>query len=645
MRAAPALRAAPAFRATSWLGLFTLILGLVLGTPVARADTGDIGYEGASFAGSGEAPTADKPQSKLWFNDGLWWADLFDTASGTWHIFRLDRTQQTWVDTGTLIDERPLTRGDTLWDGTHLYIATNVLAASSTENVAGQPARLFRYSYDGGQKTFSLDTGFPVDVNNVSSESLTLAKDGNGTLWVTWTQGKKVYVNSSEGDDASWGTPFALNVTGASGLTGDDISAMSAYGGNKIGVMWSNQATSAFYFASHTAGDSRTTWTGRTALSDPGIADDHINLTQLEGDEAGRLYAAVKTSLETEGDSSAQNLLLGLNRSTGTWEKAVFGTFADCHTRPMIVIDNTNKVLHMFASAPSTDGCPHTGTPGTIYEKTSSLDKLAFPAGRGTPIIHDADSAGMNNVTGTKQSVTKESGLVLLASNDETQRYWHADISLSGGNNPGTSKITHGGSTTTGSASNVTAVTLAKPSGTTTGDVLIAGITTDVEPKATAPAGWKPLATLRPSGASMFGYYHVVTDDDAATSSWTWTLSTAAKWSGGMSRYAGVDPSSPLDSTVTTAMKTGSQTVSVPAVTTTTKGAVVVGAMGTDSGKVTATPPSGWTETWQNQTGQLSESAFVVTSAVGAQAATAWKQSGTVAMAAWTVALRPRSGS
>jgi len=34
-------------------------------------------------------------------------------------------------------------------------------------------------------------------------------------------------------------------------------------------------------------------------------------------------------------------------------------------------------------------------------------------------------------VTGTKQNVTPATGLVILASNDDTRRYWHADIPLS----------------------------------------------------------------------------------------------------------------------------------------------------------------------------------------------------------------------
>ena len=414
-------------------GLATALFGLVLGAPQAHAAPGDSGYQGVSYAGAGAAPTADKPQSKLWFNDGLWWADMFDTTSGTWHIFRLNRSTETWSDTGTRIDDRPSTRGDALWDGTHLYVATNVLAASSAENAAGQPARLYRYSYKSAGHAYTLDSGFPVSINNYSSESLTLDKDSKGVLWATWTQGQSVYANSTSGSDASWGTPFALNVTGASGLSSDDISSVAAYGRSKVGLMWSNQATSTFYFAVHKDGDDRTSWTSSTALSDPSIADDHINLKQLQGDGAGHLYAAVKTSLDVTGSqTAAQTLLLSLNVSSGAWESTMFGTIADCHTRPVIMIDTTNKVLHMFATAPTSRDCTGSGAPGTIYEKTTPLSKISFAPGRGTPVIRDAASAEMNDVTGTKQNITTSTGLVILASNDFTQRYWHADIPLAG---------------------------------------------------------------------------------------------------------------------------------------------------------------------------------------------------------------------
>jgi hypothetical protein len=80
-----------------------------------------------------------------------------------------------------------------------------------------------------------------VTVHSGSTESITLAKDSTGRLWVTYTQvaadtSAKVYVNHSSGDDAVWGTPYAIPATSAS-VHYDDISTIVAYQNDKIGVM------------------------------------------------------------------------------------------------------------------------------------------------------------------------------------------------------------------------------------------------------------------------------------------------------------------------------------------------------------------------------------------------------------------------
>ena len=59
--------------------------------------------------------------------------------------------------------------------------------------------------------------------------------------------------------------------------------------------------------------------------------------------------------------------------------------------------------------------------------KSASMNDPVFAPGVGTPIIRDADSQNLNDVTLSKQSVTSTSGLVVLASNAATRRYWHAD--------------------------------------------------------------------------------------------------------------------------------------------------------------------------------------------------------------------------
>ena len=86
-----------AVRRAVWAGTAALLvtLGLIAGPTAASAATGDVGNLGPSFTGATNAPTADKPQSKMWFTaDGQWWANMFDTNSKTWHIFSLNRTDE-----------------------------------------------------------------------------------------------------------------------------------------------------------------------------------------------------------------------------------------------------------------------------------------------------------------------------------------------------------------------------------------------------------------------------------------------------------------------------------------------------------------------------------------------------------------------
>jgi PKD repeat protein len=424
------------------LGLAAVALVLA---PPASATTGDVGHQDQSYSGAAYEPTSDKPQSKLWYAHNAWWADMFDTVSRTWHIFRLDRSSQTWVDTAVPIDDRADSLADVLWDGTHLYVASHVVTISSdtatVPSKSGAPARLYRYSYSSSSGSYVLDAGFPVAINDNSSESLTLDKDSTGELWATWTQVSgsastgytgTVYANSTTGSDTSWGTPFVLPGAEAT-VEPDDISSVVAFGHNRTGIMWSNQLDGGVYWAVHKDGAARDSWQVSPAVRGSKQSDDHINIKAVQADTSGRVFAVVKTSLD--GSPSAtptdpQIELLSFKPGTGAWSVTVFGTLADCHTRPQLVLDEEQQTLNVFATAPSSGGCSYAGQPGTIYEKTSPMDNPSFVSGRGTPVIRDAASANLNNVTTTKQSVTSASGIVVLAGNAATKRYWHADLSL-----------------------------------------------------------------------------------------------------------------------------------------------------------------------------------------------------------------------
>ena len=392
----------------------------------ARAAAGDIGYEGPSTAGAQAALTGEKPESKLWWNDGFWWGSLWSQPSSAYHIFRLNVGSQSWVDTGVALDNRSSSRADTLWDAASgkLYVASHIFSTGSS---SGNPARLYRYSYDAATKTYSPDAGFPVTIGNYKTEALTIAKDSTGQLWATWKQGTTFVVNASACNpacnDAVWGTPSTPNVPGTkTTFDSDDNSAVIAFAG-KVGVFWSNQTNGTDYFAVHGDSDSDTTWTGETALSGPSMADDHIN---LKTDSNGRVYAAVKTS---RGGSSDPLVMLLVRGTSGSWTSTTVGLKRDHHTRAIVELDEVDQTIHVFATSPESGG--------SIYEKTSPMGSLSFPSGKGTLVMEDA-SGELNNSTSTKQNVSPATGLVVLASSGQ-RVYFHQYFSLGGGGGGGSS--------------------------------------------------------------------------------------------------------------------------------------------------------------------------------------------------------------
>jgi PKD repeat protein len=428
------IRLARAFAAS----LFILVFA---GAAVVAA--ADIGHKDFG-TGGGSAVTGSKPESKVWFNDGFWWASMQPTSSSGFFIYKLDPSTDTWASTGTSLDTRNGSRADTLWDGSKLYVASQVFSVDGGTTGSGSSfaAFLYRFSYSASTQTYSLDGGFPATIRSgLRTETLVIAKDSTGTLWATWTQKGSptttnlVKVNHTIGtNDANWSAPVTLPV-GSQPVnvksTNDDISSVIAFNG-RIGVLWSNQADQKDYFASRADSDNpdTATWTAETALSGSSQADDHVN---LKADSAGQVYAVVKTSL------SGSNPLIRLLRRTtgGTWSAFNVATAGESNTRPILELDDAAGVLHVFMTGPQP---PATSgqSGGDIYEKTSPTSTISFPSGAGTVVIRDTGTGGarMNNVTSTKQNVSLTSGMLVLAFNDTTKFYWHARVTPGGGGGP-----------------------------------------------------------------------------------------------------------------------------------------------------------------------------------------------------------------
>ena len=413
---------------TASFAVLAAVSAILLAAPTAFSGVDDsVGHEDQSFTGARHSPTGSEPESKLWFHDGFWWGSLFDVGSGGFRIFRLDADTQRWIDTGVPADGRASSRADALWDGRKLYIASHVVHQVAQP---GLPARLYRFSYDRDGRRFVLDPGFPERINDTSSEALVIDKDSTGRLWATWVEDGQVYVNRTLEGDTRWGEPFVLPAVGVQ--VGPDVASLVAFDGDKIGVFWGNQKTGLFYFAVHLDGSSDEAWEPSETIADAGYAADHVN---LKADSSGRVYAAVKT--QGERVRSPLVSLLVRDQATGTWTTHAFGRVADRHSRPIVLVNERLGAVYLVASAPL--GLEQEAQ---IVMKVAPIDGATFDAGEGIPIMRDVETPALTYATSTKQLVSSETGLVVLASNNRTGRYWHSfdplasSPSLTGGSSP-----------------------------------------------------------------------------------------------------------------------------------------------------------------------------------------------------------------
>ncbi|MFQ5649716.1 MAG: Ig-like domain-containing protein [bacterium] len=384
----------------------------------------DVGFRDYYYGGTDvmDKPTEDKPESKLWFHDGSWWGVLWDPLATKYRIYRFNRPTQCWTNTETDVDERAHSAQDVLWDGEKLYVASRATSGHKA-SMGPSDARLYRYSYDAGTQTYRLDSGFPVTLNmNDKVESLVIDKDSTGQLWATWTDGGKVWINRTLGDDRTWGDPFKLPVQGGA-TDPDDISSLIAFDQNKIGVIWSNQNDSKAYFAVHKDSNSDQNWERReVALSDgsKNISDDHFNLATHCA--TGEILVATKTNLSNLDDDG---IYLLKRTPDGRWTRHVIGLVRNHLTRPMVLVDSESDSVYVFSS--------RFFAPRTIELKVAHIDDLNFPAGTGRTFIFSSKDSDVNNVKSTKQCVNSTTGILAIASASETKYYLHNFINPAGG--------------------------------------------------------------------------------------------------------------------------------------------------------------------------------------------------------------------
>lgn len=380
-------------------------------SPEAASLTASVGF--AYSPRLSRAPTADRSQSKLWFHDRSWWGVLNEAPAASFGIYRLEQATLEWMATGVLVDDRPEARADVLWSGTHLYAVSGGRTSTAAEHV-----RLMRYSYDADSQTYGLDGGFPLALTETGVRSLSIAYDSASRLWVSYILGGEIWVRHSDDQGTTWAEPMQLEGVDAGAV----IHTILAYG-SSTAILWNDEMAGAVYFTSHNSADAADVWTDSVAVvQDAFLTDDHISARSLEGPNGAAIYVMIKTSRDLLADvpDDSQMLLLELQPG-GEWVGHVYGRVRDRLTKPLLLIDEERRQLHLFAVAPFGRG--------SVYYKTTSADAIDLSAGRGTPFLATRDR-GITLPTSTKQNLTAESGLVILASDEVTGHYVHASLAL-----------------------------------------------------------------------------------------------------------------------------------------------------------------------------------------------------------------------
>jgi hypothetical protein len=150
-------------------------------------------------------------------------------------------------------------------------------------------------------------------------------------------------------------------------------------------------------------------------------------------------------------------------------------------------------------------------------------------------------------------------------------------------------------------------------------------------------------AILNISNPHLYSYYHVTAPGEPAN--YVWTLASAVTSSGGIARYSGVNTSSPLDATVTSASSSlDVSSLTVPFVTTASPGAMLIGSVAINSSGTSTliTSPTGMTERW-DLAGKRQDYSDTIQATAGGSGDKTWSFSAPRAAAGWLGALKPAS--
>lgn len=333
------------------------------------------------------ANTGQKPQSKVWFHDDIWWA-VFPNANGI-KLWQLVDTK--WINVLHLSDS--------------INTAADIKAIGDVTHILlyqGWDSQLVSVEYNAKNRSYQLWSVQPNVVGihlERAGETATIDVDSSGRMWLASDDETEIHVRWSDSPYEVWSNPITI----ATGISNDDICVVSTFPNGSTGVLWSNQKTKRFGFRLHENNTTPENWSadeipasGSAISLKDGMADDHLNIAVASD---GTLYAVVKTSYDTEGYPL---IALLVRRQSGKWDKLY--NVDDEGTRGVVLINEDEDCLMVIYSSPSER---------KIVCKRSGTKQISFGA-RSTLMNSINEIERINNVTSTKQNFNNE--IVIMAS-------------------------------------------------------------------------------------------------------------------------------------------------------------------------------------------------------------------------------------
>ncbi len=317
----------------SVLNLFLLLLegvvncpgfGQIVDHPAATVTTKPVFKVDTAY------PTADKPQSKLWYMNGCWWAilprksgpSLWKRTANGWH----ENTEITKVLTGIpgRVD---------VWAGANQITAVGVSSHSLT--VFQLTLKIERNKIRWVPEILAtLNPPSPTE----DIETATIVCDTEGRFWVASDAGDKICVWNSLGNRKKWSEPNVL----AEHIHEDDISTVTILPARQIGVIWSDQASDKVSMRVHRDASPPKKWAKEQIVqSGKKTADDHLHAS-LSPD--GTLWVATKNSVDM---LASPQFVMRIRDKNGGWHNLPYASLGQIRapSRPVVISTENSAVV------------------------------------------------------------------------------------------------------------------------------------------------------------------------------------------------------------------------------------------------------------------------------------------------------------